>query len=329
MTEPLPAEGHHARPDDWRVVLARRLAGGAAVLVICMAVIAVRSASFYHHVEQCFDSNAARYTISYDSETPMHRGVFVRLPGFCQNRGPFFQWFGSAFATVRKIKLDKPKPEHLLATSRWSDLEELEIPGGGPADEVDWHALGKIPFRNLRISSIGLEDHDLTALLSARSLVSLSVSNESAVTPAGFMTLKEHHALERLQLASSSGGESSEWCELLMNLKSLQSLMLSGPAMDDDVIAAIAQLPKLRKLYLDETVVTDRGLVALTDAPQLEHLVIRRAKITADGVAHLARSQSLRRLWITRCKLTAEDRDTLIPLFSECDVQITPMTSPQ
>lgn len=329
MSETLQVEGTQARPDRWRIVFARRFAGCVAVLVIAMAIIALRSAWFYHRIDQCFDSNAAQYTISYDSETPMHRGVEVRLPWFCQRHGPLFQWVGSAFATVRKIKLDKPKPEHLLATSRWSDLEDLEIPGGGPANVVDWHALGKIPFRNLTLSGTGLRDDDLTALLSARSLVSLAVSNENAVTSAGFMILKEHHALESLQLTAASPASGAEWREILPNLRSLKSLMLSNQAMDDDVIETIVQLPNLSKLYLEETAVTDRGLTALTDAPQLEHLVIRRAKITADGVAHLARSQSLRRLWITRCKLTAEDRDTLIPLFTECDVQITPMTSPQ
>ncbi len=109
----------------------------------------------------------------------------------------------------------------------------------------------------------------------------------------------------------------------LAHFPRLKWLLISGPYIDDDGMAAVGRLkrleafyqwngehitdagvahlrdmPRLRTIHLGMSQVGDRGMEMLGSLPNLENLSMQRNKFTDAGLVHLAGHPKLKELWI-------------------------------
>ncbi|MEJ5237065.1 MAG: c-type cytochrome domain-containing protein [Limisphaera sp.] len=83
-------------------------------------------------------------------------------------------------------------------------------------------------------------------------------------------------------------------------------LDLSGTAITDAGLAALAAMPRLERLQLDRTGITDAGLAALRGLAELESLNLYGTAITETGLTVLAELPRLRRLYLWQTRVRPE-----------------------
>jgi hypothetical protein len=143
----------------------------------------------------------------------------------------------------------------------------------------------------------------------------------------------------------------------LAHFPRLRWLLISGPYIDDDGMAAVGRLkrlesfyqwngehitdvgvahlrdmPRLKYIHLGMSQVGDRGLAALSRLPNLEGLSMQRNKFTDAGLVHLAGHPKLKELWIGHLQglIPITDAGVVhlakIPNLEELDLQHTRVT---
>ena len=111
--------------------------------------------------------------------------------------------------------------------------------------------------------------------------------------------------------------------KLLVAMKSLKDLQLSGEKVTDAAIDSITRLDKLKVLKLDATSVGDAGLEKLESMVSLEQVYLSGTKITDAGLAHLAALPRLRRLRISDTQVTGEGMRHLKSAANLADLDVS------
>lgn len=83
-------------------------------------------------------------------------------------------------------------------------------------------------------------------------------------------------------------------------------LDLSGTAVTDRGLAALASMPNLRVLRLNETRITDAGVSHLRDVPSLQSVSLFRTQVTNASLEHLASHPQLRQWTVAETRVTAD-----------------------
>ncbi len=143
----------------------------------------------------------------------------------------------------------------------------------------------------------------------------------------------------------------------LTHFPRLKWLLISGPYIDDDGMAAVGRLkrlesfyqwngehitdkgaahlqnmPRLKYIHLGMSQVGDRGMETLARLPNLEGLSMQRNRFTDTGLAHLAGHTKLKELWIGHIEEMSPISDAgvvhlaKIPNLVELDLQHTRVT---
>ncbi|MCH5373329.1 MAG: hypothetical protein JJ992_05095, partial [Planctomycetes bacterium] len=160
-------------------------------------------------------------------------------------------------------------------------------------------------MKELLLQDVALDDEQLTALLrSMPALQRLTLRRLSRVTDQGLAAISECSRLEVLALIEMSQISGATLAELthmrnlrsldlrncgqltlgdfdqLTSLADLSELKLGGPAVTDDVLKIVAELPSLASLTIEDAQISGRGLQLLAQAPgfasRLRSLTIAR-----------------------------------------------------
>lgn len=130
---------------------------------------------------------------------------------------------------------------------------------------------------------------------------------DTAITGSGFSHLKDH--------------------------RQLTQVTLSGPNVNDDGAAALAELPRVTHLQVGngyrwdglvyEPQLTDAALKSIASMDTIEYLSIDGACITDKGLLHLARLPNVRSIQFFRCpQLTAAGLNRLKERLPECNISV-------
>ncbi len=128
----------------------------------------------------------------------------------------------------------------------------------------------------------------------------LAVSSARALTDEALAAIGSLEGVVALDLHMSAFGSphyTAHGVAHLRRMASLEELNFHGALATDDVLAAIATIPRLRWLHCQDPVAGDEGFIALATCTSLESLASRVCRRMTDrGFAAIARLPSLRRL---------------------------------
>ncbi len=88
--------------------------------------------------------------------------------------------------------------------------------------------------------------------------------------------------------------------------KNIVQLNLSNSNVDDNMLAAVKDMPHLNRLYLEQTAITDKGLANLDGLQYLEYLNLYQTKVTDAGLPILQKLPKLRSLFLWQSGVTPD-----------------------
>lgn len=90
--------------------------------------------------------------------------------------------------------------------------------------------------------------------------------------------------------------ENGDWIDAFNRLKSVNTLLLSGPHVNDETLDRMNYSISLVELHLSGSSITDDGLRNLEKFPRLRWLMLRNTSITDKGMPHLAAIRGIEEL---------------------------------
>ena len=184
-------------------------------------------------------------------------------------------------------------------------------------------ALPNEPFVLIHVAlgEVAFGDKDLARLRNLRNLGDLGI-DRSSVTDAGLKHLEQMPALRVLTLPNHLGDGAFEH---ITQIKLLQGLYISGPAITSAGFARLRELPNLHGLTVANANFTDGDIVHLQALPKLHRLALSDTKITNAGLAEIARIQNLEHLSVITFGLSEEGLEPLSNLRELIALQINHM----
>jgi hypothetical protein len=99
-------------------------------------------------------------------------------------------------------------------------------------------------------------------------------------------------------------------------------LNLAGTQITDAGLAHLADMASLRRLHLEKTSIGDSGLSHLSGLENLEYLNLYGTKVTDAGLEHLAPLTNLQKLFLWQTEVTAEGARTLQQALPELEINL-------
>ncbi|HEX6212841.1 MAG TPA: c-type cytochrome domain-containing protein [Methylomirabilota bacterium] len=109
----------------------------------------------------------------------------------------------------------------------------------------------------------------------------------------------------------------------------ITGLDLTGTAVTDAGLTALARFPHLTRLRLDRTAIGDAGLVHVGHLSRLESLNLYGTKVTDEGLSHLEELASLRTLYLWQTAATAAGAERLRAANPRLEVDLGISASPR
>jgi Leucine-rich repeat (LRR) protein len=100
---------------------------------------------------------------------------------------------------------------------------------------------------------------------------------------------------------------SGAWGEVLprvLEIPSLQSILVSGPQATHERIVSLASLPNLRSLRMEQCAITDATIAAVSRFPKIDDVGIDRCPITDQSMKSLSQVAAIKRIRVPRTELT-------------------------
>ncbi|MFN6162616.1 MAG: leucine-rich repeat domain-containing protein, partial [Planctomycetota bacterium] len=97
----------------------------------------------------------------------------------------------------------------------------------------------------------------------------------------------------------------------VLEIASVQSLSIGGPAATHERIVPLERLPNLRALRLEQCAIDDVTVAAIARFPKLDDINLDRCPITDESMKSLAQSRSIKRIRVPRTKLSDAGLATL------------------
>jgi hypothetical protein len=119
----------------------------------------------------------------------------------------------------------------------------------------------------------------------------------------------------------SSAPKETEWIDGFNHLTYINTLLLSGPNVDDTTVAMLEGSNQLLELHLTGTAITDDGIASLTKFPNLRWLVLNRTAVTDKCIASLKQLTSLEEVSFTNTAVTGKGRIELQKALPYIQVQ--------
>ena len=187
-------------------------------------------------------------------------------------------------------------------------LERINLQWTDTGDRAIAALAGKASLSRLLVGA-GLTDagaarlRDFPALAESRARDAfLAVSSARALTDEALAAIGSLAGVVALDLHMSAFGSphyTARGVTHLRRMTSLEELNFHGALATDDVLAAIATIPRLRWLHCQDPVAGDEGFIALGQCATLEHLASRVSRRMTDrGFAAIARLPRLRSLGV-------------------------------
>ena len=190
-------------------------------------------------------------------------------------------------------------------TIEFDKLTKLRILSPGELQDTALRSIGNLPHLE-ELYLTGLTDKNITALQDARSLRRLHLDGCWAAGDDATKVLKGLTGLRYLKISGSSITDAG--VANLATLSELEELVLSGNRITSEGVSALAKLPRLSKLDIGGTVsgsaIDNNVGAALHDLPRLEAIILSSTKVTDQGVADLRGLQNLRLLDLSNTKVT-------------------------
>jgi Leucine-rich repeat (LRR) protein len=270
--------------------------------VIVVALLGVGfglAGNFWRRVQQqraiVAQIEAAGGKVNYDYEFGMGEDLELYLEG--GDRGVF-----------RYGKTDDGRRMRRSIHPSGSEIEEIEMP---PGPEWLRRLLGDDAFA--RITEVDLawfrpeesEPLDTAILLKLRNLKVLRLSppeikDESLAIAARLPFLRA------LELRGKDGDVSVHGMAQLAKISSLQSLVLHGPWVNDEILVPVGELSRLKILTVASSEKVTSGMLAhISDDNRIRELSIVDCRSFDDrGTEHLERLKHLKELWLFRCPVS-------------------------
>ncbi|MCA9119649.1 MAG: protein kinase [Planctomycetaceae bacterium] len=128
-------------------------------------------------------------------------------------------------------------------------------------------------------------DHELTNLISLKSLTNLNLTLQSQISDEGVGTMASIKQLKVLSLWGT--GITDQGLMQLATLEQLATLSLTDTSITDEGGTQLSHLPSLTDLYLNGTEIGDKTLLSLTKLQKLVTLDLRSTNVTNSGISHL------------------------------------------
>ena len=118
--------------------------------------------------------------------------------------------------------------------------------------------------------------------------------------------LDEHYFDTAVQVNLFGTPNDDGWVGAVNDLPSLNTLLLSGENVTDEILDRLQRSPKLEELHLSGGRVTDQGLVNLAKFPNLRWLIMNHTRITDSGLVYVRRLKHLEELILTDTAISNE-----------------------
>ncbi len=110
--------------------------------------------------------------------------------------------------------------------------------------------------------------------------------------------------------------EDAGWVDAFNRLKSVKTLLLSGPHVTDEILDRMHSSTALLELHLTNASISDDGLRNLAKFPNLRWLVMNSTSITGDGMVHLAAIGGLQEINLRNTKVSDESVPSIATFHS-------------
>lgn len=90
----------------------------------------------------------------------------------------------------------------------------------------------------------------------------------------------------------------------VLEISSVQSLSVSGPAATHERIVSLASLPNLRSLRVDQSAINDATVAAIAQFPKIEDIQLDRCLISDESLGSLALCKTIKRIRVPRTKVS-------------------------
>jgi hypothetical protein len=119
------------------------------------------------------------------------------------------------------------------------------------------------------------------------------------------------------------------WVSAVNDLRSLETLLLSGENVTDEILDRLERQPHLQELHLTQGWVTDQGLANMVKFPNLRWLVMNHTAITDSGLGQVRKLEHLEELVLTGTAISDEGIPDLTAMVSlrKLDVRKTAITA--
>ncbi|MGV3486924.1 MAG: leucine-rich repeat domain-containing protein [Planctomycetaceae bacterium] len=158
-------------------------------------------------------------------------------------------------------------------------------------EEVLQSWLRNASLRRLRVAGSSIDDADLARLAESSRLELLDVTGSESIGAAGIQASGRMSSLRNLRV--SGAAVTDDTVKALANLTNLAALSLQQTAVTDKGIEVISAMPKLKELNLYGTPVTDASLATISRLPSLQKLRLRATKVTGDNAAAFGEMNSV------------------------------------
>jgi hypothetical protein len=204
-----------------------------------------------------------------------------------------------------------PSLESLNALAKFSQLRTLTFyfPTASFSHLQDFAHLADLPqldaLETLYINLGDLQDDDVERIVSrVPNVRHLTMRHSAGLTNRSVRHITRLKQLESLDLtgAAIDDGASAD----LERLTHLTRIDLSGSKVGDETARALASLPRLTDLSIQRTKMTASGLEAIVRTGKLERLSTDQATLNNDELSMLQRLEPLKRLWLESFDLSID-----------------------
>ncbi|MFO0871702.1 MAG: hypothetical protein U0935_22490 [Pirellulales bacterium] len=189
----------------------------------------------------------------------------------------------------------KDKPVKVLQRGAQIKITEVRDPWIGGTAEVDGEKFtGWVHKREVRRAAVDVAD-----------LPEVQDEESAVAALAKFQVTVEKDDEGHVQVVDATDtGLPDKALAWLAHFPKLNVLQLSGTAVTNEGLAAIASLQTLEMVYLDRTDIGDAGLEHLKGLENIVVLVLERSQVTGAGLATLGSLKELRTLNLAWCPVT-------------------------
>ncbi|RLS30718.1 MAG: hypothetical protein DWH80_09230 [Planctomycetota bacterium] len=209
------------------------------------------------------------------------------------------------FPTLTSLTLEGPSITDKLAATiaRCTHLTSLAMRNTLIGDDgiKRFSVLKSLKAIDLRVSPL-VTDRSTETLAAMPQLRAVRL-NSCNVTDVGVQKLASLPDLRELDVRGCRG-VTSVGIGMLNGHKTLKTLKIGGPAVDDAMLAIVGRMKTISTLSLDNCAMTDAGIAKLTTIPLTDLTIFQNVKVSDEGLAVLSHFHGLTSLTLRDVSLT-------------------------